>query len=65
MLSRFHIESWSEWDPQPCAYRAHALTTEISGQTILILNFLKCLRQNQIRRSFSCSLAYQNIPSRD
>ena len=33
---RFHIESWPEWDanPPPRAYRAHALTTELSGRTI-------------------------------
>ena len=33
---RFHIESWPEWDsnPRPCAYRAHALTTELSGRTM-------------------------------
>ena len=31
---RFHIESWSEWDsnPQPHAYHAYALTTELPGQ---------------------------------
>ena len=30
------MESWSEWDsnPRPRAYRAHALTTELSGQTV-------------------------------
>ena len=30
---RFHIESWPEWDsnPRPRAYRAHALTTELSA----------------------------------
>ena len=30
---RFHVESWSKWDlnPQPCAFCAHALTTEVSG----------------------------------
>ena len=33
---RFHIESWPEWDsnPRPRAYRAHALTTELSGRTM-------------------------------
>ena len=33
---RLLVQSWPEWDskPQPCAYRAHALTTEISGRTI-------------------------------
>ena len=32
----FHIDSWPEWDsnPWPCAYRAHALTTELSSQTM-------------------------------
>ena len=36
MVFRFHIESWLEWDPnpQPCAYRAHAITTELSGRTM-------------------------------
>ena len=31
----FHVKSWPEWDsnPRPCAYRAHALTTELSGRT--------------------------------
>ena len=35
-LFRFHIESWTEWDsnPQHGAYRAHALTTELSGGTM-------------------------------
>ena len=30
---RFHVESWSKWDlnPQPRAFCAHALTTEVSG----------------------------------
>ena len=33
---RFHVESWPEWDSNPrlCAYCAHALTTELSGQTM-------------------------------
>ena len=33
---RFHIESWPEWDsnPRPSGYRAHALTTELSGRTM-------------------------------
>ena len=33
---RFHIEIWPELDsnPPPCAYRAHALTTEVSGRTM-------------------------------
>ena len=32
-----HIESWSEWDLnlQPHAYNAHALTNELSDQTIV------------------------------
>ena len=32
----FHIESCPQWDsnPRPCAYCAHALTTELSGQTM-------------------------------
>ena len=31
---QFYIKSWSEWDlnPQPHAYCAHALTTELSAQ---------------------------------
>ena len=31
-----HIESWPKWNsnPQPCTYRAHALTTEISERTM-------------------------------
>ena len=37
----FHLGSWPEWDsnPQPRAYRAHALTTEISGQTMRRASF--------------------------
>ena len=33
---QFDIESWPEWDsnPQPRAYHAHALTTELSGRTV-------------------------------
>ena len=33
---RFHIESCPEWDPnqRPHGLRAHALTTELSGQTM-------------------------------
>ena len=33
---RFHIESWPEWDSnlRPRAYRAHTLTTELSGRTM-------------------------------
>ena len=33
---RILVQNWPEWNskPQPCAYRAHALTTEISGRTI-------------------------------
>ena len=32
----FHIESWPEWDsnPGPRAYRAHAVTTDLSGGMI-------------------------------
>ena len=32
----FHIGTWPKWDlnPQPRGYRAHALTTELSGQTV-------------------------------
>ena len=31
---RFHIGSWPEWNtnPLPRTHRAHALTTELSGQ---------------------------------
>ena len=34
---RLHIESWPEWDsnPRPCAYCAHALTTETTGRTMI------------------------------
>ena len=33
---RFHIESWPEWDTnlRSRIYRAHALTTELSRQTM-------------------------------
>ena len=33
---RFHMESWPEWDSnlRPRAYRAHTLSTELSGRTM-------------------------------
>ena len=33
-----------------------------SALMLKMLNFPKCVRQNQIRQSFSCSLTYQKIP---
>ena len=34
-----NIQSWPEWNsnPQPRAYRENALTTELSGRTIMCL----------------------------
>ena len=48
----------------PCTWFNHWAIWP-NGETcfILILNFPKWFRQNQIRQSFSCSLTYQNIPS--
>ena len=35
-IFRFHIKCWPEWDCniKPRAYRAHALTIELSGRTM-------------------------------
>ena len=69
---RFHIESWPEWgsNPQPRAYCAHALTTEIFGRTTRRASFWFWSFQNvsgktKLDKSFSCSLTYQKIPSQD